>query len=436
MKAAKQNAAPRIGTAPAKYEIRSSEIDNAASFVQSPPGTYRARHVTSATRHGRIRLVWRILLMGLVCLLSSAILAVAFYAPELPAPTGKSPVGRKSFAWTDASRAEPWIDNAAGKRELLLHVWYPANPSARPETSAYYPGLPQLGDQFKWYERFVLGSVRSRILAKAEFAPPQSPAPVLLFSTGAGNATEFYTSILEDLASHGFVVIAMEHTHEGQGQVFPDGRIARPESRRQEPVAGSPTFSSDFGQFYRRRIDVRARDAIFVLDELTRPGKDDSMLGGRIDSSRVGILGHSIGGVAACEAARRDRRFRAVANLDGLVASLPMYMEPAGSAMNAPLLFLGKPLLGEEARTKQTAAFQSMEGGSYRVLLDGARHDTFSDTPLLTPGDQENKTRMLAAVRAYLLAFFSKELLNQESALLDAPTEANIGVSVERFQHK
>lgn len=388
--------------------------------------------MTPSIGQSRKHWVWRIAVIALVGLLGTAGLMLAFYATNLPPPTGTFPVGRKSYVFTDPNRAETWVDDANAKRRFVVYLWYPAVQPDRAQTATYYPELRDLGHQFKWYERFVLGSVRSPVLADAQLAPSANPYPVLLFSPGAGNPTHFYTSILAELASHGFVVAAMEHTYEGQGQVFPDGKVVGPESRRKEPRSGSATFQADFAQFYRQRVDIRARDAAFVLDELTRLGKDDPLLGGRIDLTRVGIFGHSIGGVSAAEAARRDRRIKATANLDGLVAGQPVYFEPGKPGIGSPFLYLGKPI-NEPLKAKQDVAFRSMEQESYRVLLPGTSHDSFSDTPLLTPGGKEGKTRTMAAVRAFLSGFFGKYLLGQDTTLFDGPTEKFPGVSVERF---
>src|SRR5206468_3905045 len=150
-------------------------------------------------------------------------------------------------------------------------------------------------------------------------------------------------ALLEDLASQDFVVVGMEHTYEGRGQVLPGGRVVGPESERQRPRPGSPAHEPDAARFYRKRVDVRARDAAFVLDQLQRLEPKDFWLGGRLDFSRVGIFGHSIGGVAAAEAARLDSRFRAVANLDGLAGGQPMYSDPTSKALLQSFLFLGKP---------------------------------------------------------------------------------------------
>jgi predicted dienelactone hydrolase len=181
---------------------------------------------------------------------------------------------------------------------------------------------------------------------------------------------------------------------------------------------------------------VRARDAVFVLDQLARLGENDPLLGGHLDLSRVGVFGHSIGGIAAGEAARLDARFRAVANLDGLISGQPIGVEPTGQGIQQPFLYLGKPLrdgLSADYRAKQDEILRSVNGGSFRVLIDGATHASFSDEPFWVPGSGAAKARVLAVVRAYLVAFFGRQLLGQGTELFDGPSGKYSEASVQSF---
>jgi hypothetical protein len=374
-----------------------------------------------------------------MAIIGSAVVAVtafSLYSTELPPPSGPLAVGRTGSAWTDPTRPEPWLDNPAERRQLPVYIWYPAKPTAAGSKASYFPALDRLSDQFPWYERFAIRSVRTRVLADAEVTPAPEKCPVLLFSPGANNSSLFYNSLLEELASHGFVVVGLEHTYEGRGQVLPDGRVVGPEAERLRPRPNSPTRQADEARFYRRRVEVRARDAVFVLGQLARLGESEPLLTGCLDLSRVGVFGHSLGGVAAGEAARLDARFRAVANLDGLAGGQPMYAGPTGPGIQQPFLYLGKPLpggLSAEQRAKQNEALGSVTGGSVRVLIAGATHSSFSDEPFWAPGNGVAKARIMAVVRAYLVEFFRRQLLGQRTELLDGPSASYPEAAVENF---
>ena len=59
---------------------------------------------------------------------------------------------------------------------------------------------------------------------------------MVIFSHGAGGTGFEYTSLIEDLASRGYVVATIEHTEFGAAVLFPDGRIAVP--REDSPPSG------------------------------------------------------------------------------------------------------------------------------------------------------------------------------------------------------
>ena len=183
-------------------------------------------------------------------------------------------------------------------------------------------------------------------------------------------------------------------------------------------------------------MDERARDAAFLFDKLAWLNQNDPLLASRLDLTRVGVFGHSIGGSAAGEAARLDARFQAVANLDGLAGGLPFYVEPNRQAIQQPFLYLGKPLpkgMSAERRAKHDEVMRSVKAGSFRVLIDGATHASFSDDPFWTPGSGAAKARILAVARAYLLEFFLRQLLNRPTELFDGPSPTYPEASVEVF---
>ena len=57
----------------------------------------------------------------------------------LPAPTGPHPVGRLSTELVDADRPEIYSTEATDRRELVLWVWYPAEPAGPAEPATYLP---------------------------------------------------------------------------------------------------------------------------------------------------------------------------------------------------------------------------------------------------------------------------------------------------------
>ncbi len=151
-------------------------------------------------------------------------------APATPPPTGPFSVGKVTVHWTDESRIEPLsADNAS--RELMVDIWYPAEASsAAPveylDVAAYDKALGAKGfkDYFGGASEAIRQGVKTHAVSRAPYARSEGPSPVLIFSPGGGMIREVYTSQLEDLASHGYVVAAISHPYDATVTIFPDGR--------------------------------------------------------------------------------------------------------------------------------------------------------------------------------------------------------------------
>jgi dienelactone hydrolase len=372
---------------------------------------------------------------------------------DLPNPTGPSAVGGESFHWTDVSRGEDMTEGKDGLRELMVHIWYPAEPTSGTSVAPYVPNLELGKARLDASQYNVLRLVRTHTLVNARLSLSQSRYPVIIFSHGNGMNGFLYTAITEDLASHGYVVAAVDHPYEAIFTVFPDGRVASYSEERQ-PDPNSPSFQESF----RERVNNRAADIVFVLTQLTGiNARKDSRFSGRLDLTHVGAFGHSIGGTAAAQACEVDERLRACANLDGRAAAGPFYPNSKGNGPEQPFMYLAKPLrelsdeeLAKEKMTREqfeqgrvvtvnreNKLMQSVRSGSYRIIIKGATHESFSDELLLLSNAsreaQAENQRRTQIVRDYVLAFFDKYLETNKGTLLDSTSQRYPEVTIERF---
>lgn len=138
----------------------------------------------------------------------------------LPAPTGRHGVGRVSFEWVDQGRAEIYSSNPQDRRELVVWVWYPAAPDPDAERAAYLPEPWAPSGQFLGLDA---AGLLSHAVAGAPVAGEQPRYPVLLLSP-SGFPPLLLAAIAEELASHGYVVVGVNHTYETPVTVFADGR--------------------------------------------------------------------------------------------------------------------------------------------------------------------------------------------------------------------
>jgi pimeloyl-ACP methyl ester carboxylesterase len=350
---------------------------------------------------------------------------------RLPAPTGPFGISRADFHWSDRSRPESLSSGKTDRRELVVRVWYPTDVKATGSSAAYCPDLKALAPLLGPDELSILKGVRTDVVQGAPLPRKQRLFQVILFSHGNETNDWLYTSFLEDLTSHGYIVAAVDHPYDALGVVLSKGRTVKfaddewSDARNRGPDAVM--------ELYRARVKVRAEDLIYALnrlEELNRSGESDRFRG-RLDLRQAGVFGHSIGGVAAAEACHRDKRLKACANMDGVVWGGPFF---ADSIPKQPFLFLlrEKPEpTGEQLRkmslspqewesnhsrieARRSALLASVKSGSLRVLVKDATHESFSDEAFLLssakPAEAEKEVRTIVIVRSFLLAFFDEHL--------------------------
>lgn len=374
-------------------------------------------------------------------------LAASAQAVEFPRPTGRNAVGRMVIQVKDDDRPETWTEDPEDARQINLTVWYPAKPVAEAETAPY---AAVIGD--KMPPMLALENARAKKLKIYSLAGSPPPAdipekfPVLFFSPGADMSPFGYASITEELASHGFVVVGLDHVYEGKGQVLTNGTVVEPLADKLRPKLTGDGAAQAHHDFYQKRLDIRAADvrsAMPILKMMNSRGPDAKFYR-RLDLDRIGIFGHSIGGVASGQAAMQMKEIKAVANLDGLFAGLPFPAQEGKSDLKQPFLYIGKPLnlSASDEQLKQwnvtreeyergaqlqlernTAALKSIPGGAFRVTIPGAFHSDFSDEPYLkgNPEDAERREAVTQITRDYLRAFFSKHLMGRDPSFLEKP---------------
>ena len=359
---------------------------------------------------------------ALVLLLLGAATASAstFSRLRLAEPTGSHTVGRQITVVQDEARDEPATADTHDRRHVRLTAWYPAQPgTGRP--AAYVEDLERIRDTLIAsgsvgpFEAAGLALVHDPARADATVAPTETPLPVLILSPGNATNVEFYAALAEDLASHGYVVIGLDHPGQSAA-VQLDHRIA--------PYAGDPP-RDEAEATVRLRIAERAADIRFVVDRLTTDGAGFTQLAGRIDVERIGVLGHSNGGLAAVSVCD-DPEIRACANIDGQQAGGPFGIDPSAQPPENPFLFLTKettlhPMLAER--------FQSAGRSAFRVVVPAATHQAFTDGPAFSPRllPLDGPAEAVAAVtRGFTRAFFDHVLRGAPRTVfgtVDAPTD-------------
>ena len=343
----------------------------------------------------------RVISMFLLCLTIHPWAGAA--SVHLPEPTGPHNVGTLTLHLVDAERENSFTEDKDDKRELMVQVWYPAKPEVDAQPTFYAPKneeaikilfgtkaspprklKPEIIDS-------IIRPLKTHSFKDAPVSFTHSTYPILIFSHGYLGSMNQYTVQAEYLASHGYIVAAVNHTYYANIAIMPGESIIT--------YKGKVNFG-DAKKADQQLTDIVAvwtKDISFVVDELeslNEPGSDHA-LAGRIDFSRMGIYGHSFGGAAAGEVCSLDPRFKAGVNMDGYP-----YGHAIERGMSIPFLFIkaarepaNKPLLKARGMSVEdydaimdrlfdtSLAFSKMSRPGYIITFDKMRHLNFSDLP-------------------------------------------------------
>lgn len=300
--------------------------------------------------------------------------------PTLPSPNGRYAVGSEIYRWTDASRDEPHTADANDRRSVIAQAWYPTTPHDHASDTArlpYIDGTDDMPPAVSGLPGFVLrryDQINSHAEAMAPLAVSDRPWPVVIFSPGYGAPRAVYTGLATRLASRGFVVFVLDHPFESGVTQLPNGRVVG----MQEIF---PPGQPDRTRYMADQQVVRTADIRFVIDQIARPEALSPILrGGRIDGSKVAVIGHSFGGAASAMAMSEDPRVVAAANLDGTP-----YGDLPDRQLTRPFLLLqsdfGESPHGALFHNGNGKLLATMTAPGYRYELKHANHFSFTDAP-------------------------------------------------------
>ncbi len=147
--------------------------------------------------------------------------------------------------------------------------------------------------------------------------------PLVVFSHGAFGIRSSNESLYRELASHGYVVASIDHTYYSLYTTAPDGKKVKGDSAFLRQVAGARDSNEknrrELYELFSQWMDVFMGDMGFVLDRIllsANANHGESQVYNLIDGSRVGVMGHSMGGAAALGIGRIRQDVHAVIALE------------------------------------------------------------------------------------------------------------------------
>ena len=307
----------------------------------------------------------------------------------LPAPTGRFAVGRTILTWANDAETEPLAPSPGTKRAVVVWMWYPAASTAPASPAPYLPA--------EWREAFDrtsgvlmsdflthdLSLVRTHSIVDPPVSPAEKTYPVVIMRAGGGALTATYTTLAEDLASHGYFVVGFDAPYRTSVVLLANHRVITrlPEADPEDMPAGQAD------RLINGLLPLWVGDTKFVVSRLESLNENDpsGRFTGRLDLQRLGMFGHSFGGAQALQFCHEDNACKAGIDIDGAP-----YGSVIQDGLTQPFLFVLSDHSREMAdpanrkiRAEIRSIYDRLPNGRLLITIRGANHFSFSDQMLL-----------------------------------------------------
>jgi len=351
----------------------------------------------------------------------STAIPILLPVPLIADPSGPFTVGTRIYELVDDSRRELYSGQEEARR-FAIQVWYPSEADSSSERAPWMNDAkiyaPAIANQIDMPSFFLdhLALVKIPAFKETKVAKSSEPLPVILFSHGWNGFNAQNTSQALELASHGYVVVGVQHTYGAVITVFPNGDVAL-----NNPSAlpdGKPT--DEYEAAAHILSDQWAGDLSYSLDFLKSKNADStSPFFGKLHLNLVGVYGHSTGGGAAIQFCNTDPRCIALLGMDPFMR--PVSYEVIDSGVAQPSFFMFSQEWAGDLDSRNNELFNRfyphVEQSFGVIAIDGTAHYDFADLPLLTPLAPQlglkgpiNGKLVTTIVNDYLLSFFNATL--------------------------
>ena len=409
-------------------------------FLVSVISKVSRRTTNTPTQPGGWSLAGR--LVSLLGLAISISLPVLLPVPSPVPPSGPFTIGTRTMLLTDPNRKEVYSGKDEPRR-FLIEIWYPAMPPAPgTQPAPWMPDAkivaPAIADYINLPHFFLDHLVLAKSSAYTGIPADRSagPYPVLIFSHGWNGFRQQSTFLMQELASHGYIVVALEHPYGARLTVFPDGTQA-PNNPSALPK-GKP--DAEYEAAGRILVNQWAGDISYTVDSLAALNQNDpaGQLTGLLNLDKLGAFGHSTGGGAAIQFCGTDTRCKAGLTLDAFMR--PVGLQVLGQGTRQPFFYMFSELWPFPRNSELFNQYYShVSPGNHVVTIMGADHYDFSDLPALSPLAPQlglkgpiNGERVQKIIDAYVLAFFDQQFKGIPTTLFDGPQAAYPDV---RYDH-
>jgi dienelactone hydrolase len=307
----------------------------------------------------------------------------------LPVPTGHFAVGRTTYTWVNNDEADELAPSAGTKREVVAWMWYPAALATTATPAEYLPApwrkalAENSGVLMSQLLTRDLALVRTHSTSRPDVSPEQRSYPVVILRAGGGALTTDFTTLAEDLASHGYIVVGFDAPYRTFVVVLSDNRVVT------RPPTNDPGNlpAEQANRLINRLLPMWTSDTAFVVSQLQQLNAADptGKFTGRLDIERLGMFGHSFGGATALQFCHDDPRCKAGIDIDGAP-----YGNVVQEGLKQPFLFmlsdhsreLADPA-GRQIHLDLQSIYDRLPSGRLFITIRGANHFSFSDQMLV-----------------------------------------------------
>ena len=283
-----------------------------------------------------------------------------------------------------------------------------------------YEGLPVSGDfaietmTFTWEDESRIetysDSGENRALTVGFWYPEEEGKyPLVVFSHGAFGVIESNFSTYTELASNGYVVASIGHPYHAMYVEDVNGKTTFMDMDFFKQVytdnGGEYSEEAERKQYELSKewMELRSADMNFVLDTIlekaSEDGRDKEKLFTLIDTGKIGLMGHSMGGATAVQLGRKREDITAVIDLEGTMLGEYVGFENGYEIYNEepypiPVLDVNSKAVREDIKAleaehpgwKYVNDYLGENAADYReVIFNGAGHLNYTDLPLIAP---------------------------------------------------
>lgn len=358
----------------------------------------------------------------------------------MPFLTFPDPPGPYAVGQCDAFWKEEWGEGDK-KKQIVVRIFYPVdkdvadkyemahwlpekeNATAGQYAEAYAKFMWRPGTLASWLGSLAFLPLMPNISTKTLDSAPAASTPEkfrpVIYSHGLGGNRSCYSAVCIGLASHGYFVVAPEHTDGSAAiSIHPDQTVVNHTyvpaksqiTGRQHRIPGG--FTSTLiperdkkpitqYQLRRKQLDHRVAEIQFLVDCLQHVTAGDERVPlpehlsggkmlGRLDMDRLSAVGHSFGASTCITVCKQDERFKACVAHDAWL--FPLSGEMMQATLRVPTLFLTADtfdMLWPEEGKKVLDSFLIRSHEDHVdvqvVGVVGTKHQNYSDFPVLAP---------------------------------------------------